>query len=50
MILSGLEILGIALVVISIVYAFIKKKDKMGMALMIVLLTLLFILKQLGRF
>lgn len=45
----GLEILGIALVVTAIVYSFYKKRDKVGLALIIVLLVLLFILGQLGR-
>ena len=48
--MNPLELIGITLVVISIVYAFIKKKDRLGLALIIVLLALLFILKQLGRF
>lgn len=47
--MAGLEILGIALVVIAIVYSFFKKKDKVGLALIIVLLVLLFMLSQLGR-
>jgi len=45
----GLELIGLILVTISIVYAFIKKREKIGLALIIVLLVLLFLLKQLGK-
>ena len=47
--MAGLELLGVALTTIAIVYAFVKKKDKVGMALIIVLLVVLFILFQLGK-
>ncbi len=47
--MARLELFGVALVVISIVYAFFKKKDKLALALIIVLLVLLFILGQLGK-
>ena len=40
----GLEIVGVSLVVISIIYAFIQKKTNVGLSLMIVLLILLLIL------
>ncbi len=45
----GLELIGLLLVLISIIYAFIKKKEKTGLALITVLLALLFILNKLGR-
>ena len=45
----GLELLGIGLVGIAIIYAFYKKNDKLGLALIIVLLVLLFLLGQLGK-
>ena len=45
----GLEFVGIGLVVVAIVYAFYKKNDKVGLALIIVLLVLLFLLSKLGR-
>ena len=48
--MAGLEIFGVALVVIAIVYAFLKKKDTLALTLMIVLLVLLFLLWQLGTF
>ena len=48
--INPLEIFGIALVVGAIIYSFTKKKDKVGMALIIVLLVLLLMLKQLGVF
>ena len=44
----GLEIIGIILVLISIVYAFLKKKDKIALGLMIVLLVLLYLLGYLN--
>ena len=44
----GLEIVGVILVVISIVYAFLKKKDRMALGLMIVLLVLLYLLGYLN--
>ena len=46
----GLEIFGIVLVVVSIIYAFIKKQDRLGLALIIVLLTLLLLLSYFGKF
>ena len=42
--MPGLEIVGVILVAVSIVYAFYKKKDRMALALIIVLLVLLFLL------
>jgi len=47
--MAGLELFGVALTAIAIVYAFVKKRDKVGMALIIVLLVLLFILSKLGK-
>ncbi len=47
--MAGLDIFGVALVVIAIVYAFYKKNDRLALTLMIVLLVLLFLLWQLGR-
>jgi len=44
----GLEIVGVILVVVSIIYAFIKKKDKMGLGLIITLLVLLYLLGYLN--
>lgn len=46
--MAGLELFGVALVVIAIVYAFINKRDKMGLALIIVLLVLLYLLGYLS--
>ena len=46
--MAGFEIVGILLVIVAIIYAFIKKKDKLGMALIIVLLVLLYMLDKLG--
>lgn len=40
----GFEIVGVGLLVAAIVYSFVKKKDKLGMALIIVLLVLLYML------
>jgi len=40
----GFEIFGIALVVVSIIYAFYKKNDRLALALIIVLLVLLYLL------
>lgn len=40
----GLEIFGIILVLVSIVYAFIKKRDRVGLALIIVLLAMMYLL------
>ena len=45
----GLEIFGIALVVLAIVYAFYRKNDRLALALTIVLLVLLFLLGYLKR-
>lgn len=42
--MAGLELFGIALVVVSIVYAFYKKNDRLALALIIVLLVLLYLL------
>lgn len=47
--MAGLELLGVTLTAIAVIYAFVKKKDKVGMALIIVLLVVLFILLQLGK-
>ena len=47
--MAGLELFGIALVCLAIIYAFFKRKDKLGLSLIIVLLVLLFILGQLGK-
>ena len=46
--MPGLDIFGIALVVISIIMAFQKKKDKLALSLMIVLLVLLYLLGYLN--
>lgn len=40
----GLEIVGVVLVSVAIIYSFIKKKDKVALALIIALLMLLFLL------
>ncbi|MEK6835355.1 MAG: hypothetical protein AABX61_03775 [Nanoarchaeota archaeon] len=48
MVSVGLELIGIILVVISIIYSFIKKKELMGLALIIVLLMLLYLLGYLN--
>jgi len=45
----GFEIFGISLVIISIILAFYKKKDKVAMALIITLLALLWILNSYGK-
>ena len=42
--MAGLDIFGIALVGIAIVYAFWKKRDKLALALVIVLLAVLLLL------
>ena len=47
--MAGLELFGVGLVIVAIVYAFYKKNDKLGLTLIIVLLVLLFLLFQLGR-
>ncbi len=47
--MAGLELFGVGLVVVAIIYSFYKKKDKLGLALIIVLLVLLFLLSQLGK-
>lgn len=44
----GFELFGIILVVIAIIYSFIKKKEIMGLALIIVLLVLLYLLGYLN--
>jgi len=46
--MAGFEIVGILLVIVAIIYSFIKGKDKLGMALIIVLLVLLFMLDKFG--
>ncbi len=40
----GFDIVGVGLVVAAIIYSFTKKKDKVGLALIIVLLLLLYML------
>lgn len=47
--MAGLELLGVALVIVAILYAFFKKQDRVGLALIIVLLVVLFILTQLNK-
>jgi len=42
--MAGFEIVGIMLVLIAIVYSFAKRKDNVGLALIIVLLILLYLL------
>ncbi len=42
--MAGFEVVGIILVAVSIVYSFIKKQDKVALALIIVLLVLLYML------
>lgn len=44
----GFEIVGIALICASIIYSFYKKQDRVGFALIIVLLVLLYLLGYLG--
>lgn len=44
----GLEVVGVALVCVSIIYSFYKKQDKVGIALIIVLLVLLYMLGYLS--
>ncbi len=46
--MAGFELVGIALVVVSIIYSFYKKNDKLALTLMIVLLALLLTLGYLG--
>lgn len=46
--MAGFEIVGIALVAAAIIYSFAKKKDKVGLALIIVLLILLYMLGYLS--
>ena len=45
----GLELFGVLLVVVAIVYSFIKRKDTLGLTLIIVLLVLLFMLNLIGK-
>ncbi len=40
----GFDLFGVGLVSAAIIYSFVKKKDKLGMALIIVLLVLLYML------
>ena len=40
----GFDLVGVGLVGAAIIYSFVKKKDKLGMALIIVLLVLLYML------
>lgn len=42
--MAGMDLIGIILVCFSIVYSFYKKKEFVGIALIIVLLVLLYIL------
>lgn len=44
----GFDLVGIILVVVSIIYSFIKKREKVGLALIIVLLVLLYLLGYLS--
>lgn len=46
--MMGLEIIGVVLVGVSIVYAFYKKKDKLALGLVIVLLILMYLLGYLN--
>ena len=46
--MAGFELVGVGLVVAAIIYSFVKKKDKVGMALIIVLLVLLYLLGYLS--
>jgi hypothetical protein len=46
--MAGLEIVGVVLVVVSIIYSFIKKKDRVGLALIIALLVMLYLLGYLN--
>lgn len=46
--MPGFEIVGIALVAVSIIYSFYKKHDKVALSLIIVLLVLLYLLGYLG--
>ncbi|MBI5072452.1 hypothetical protein HZA99_01395 [Candidatus Woesearchaeota archaeon] len=40
----GFDLVGVGLVAAAIIYSFVKKRDKVGMALIIVLLILLYML------
>lgn len=42
--MPGLEVFGVALVGVAIIYAFYKKQDRTAIALIIVLLTLMYML------
>ncbi len=44
----GFELVGVLLVSIAIVIAFVKKQDKLAISLIITLLVLLLLLNQLG--
>ena len=44
----GLELFGILLVCVAIIYSFYKKKDNIALSLIIVLLILLYLLGYLG--
>lgn len=44
----GIELIGIGLVAASIVYAFYKKNDNLGFALIVILLVLLYLLYGTG--
>jgi len=44
----GFELIGVILVAVSIIYSFIKKREKVGLALIIVLLALLYLLGYLN--
>ncbi len=47
--MPGYELIGVTLVVVSIVYSFIKKRDRTALALMITLLVLLYLLGYLKQ-
>ncbi len=44
----GFELIGVSLVIVSIIYSFIKKNERAGLALIIVLLVLLYLLGYLS--
>lgn len=47
--MAGFDLVGVGLVAAAIIYSFIKKKDKVGLALIIVLLLLLYMLGYFSR-
>ena len=44
----GFELVGVLLVSIAIIFAFVKRQDKLALALIITLMALLLLLSQLG--